>query len=330
MRGNAIGASQPPPASPVPYQPVRVLTSVAFTAHALTATSTSSGPGSGTGQALSTFSVSGPPWPVSTTARIERGTTFGSFADAAGRMTAVHRAVAAVPLVLVPALGLTQGGFSPDAWVWSGALAAWACAVAVVVTADAGALRREWPWAVAAGALLLWTILSPLWSVHAAQSVLDARRTLVYAAVVLALLLLARRDAQRFLVPATHIAISSLLLYALARYLFGARHYDEFQGFLLHQPLGYANAIGILAALGLLLAHGLDARAGRRPRRRGTPDPGNPPTPRGAGCDRPCGCDRGRGRRLQPARRRCRRATPLERCRRRGDRGLRGACRRDD
>jgi O-antigen ligase len=152
-----------------------------------------------------------------------------------------------------------QGGFSPDAWVWSGAVAAWACAVAVVVTADGGALRRAWPWALATGALLLWTILSALWSVHAAQSVLDARRTLVYAAVVLALLLLARRDAERLLVPATHIAISALLLYALARYLFGARHPDEFEGLLLHQPLGYANAIGILAALGLLLALGLSA-----------------------------------------------------------------------
>ena len=38
-------------------------------------------------------------------------------------MTGVQRAVAAVPLVLVPALGVVQGGFSPDAWVWAGALA---------------------------------------------------------------------------------------------------------------------------------------------------------------------------------------------------------------
>jgi hypothetical protein len=182
-------------------------------------------------------------------------------------MTAVHRAVAAVPLALVPALGLTQGGFLPDAWVWSGALAAWACAVAVVVTADAGALRRAWPWALATGALLVWTILSALWSVHAAQSVLDARRTLVYAAVVLALLLLARHDAQRLLVPATHVAISALLLYALARYLFGARRYVEFEGLLLHQPLGYANAVGILAVLGLLLALGLTASTASSPRR---------------------------------------------------------------
>lgn len=174
-------------------------------------------------------------------------------------MTGVRRAAAAVPLVLVPALGVVQGGFSPDAWVWAGALAAWACAVALVLTADAGALRCAWPWALATGALLLWTILSALWSPHAAQSVLEGRRTLLYAAVVLALLVLARHNAQRLLVPATHIAISVLLLYALARYLLGARHYDEFEQYLLHQPLGYANAVGILAALGLLLALGLVA-----------------------------------------------------------------------
>ena len=49
---------------------------------------------------------------------------------------------AAVPLVLVPALGLAQSGFSPDTWVWAGALAAWAAALAVVVSDDAGALSQ--------------------------------------------------------------------------------------------------------------------------------------------------------------------------------------------
>jgi hypothetical protein len=86
--------------------------------------------------------------------------------------------VAAVPLVLVPALGLAQGGFSPDAWVWAGALAAWAAAVAVILSDDAGALPHAWPWLLCMGALLAWTIASSLWSVDAAQSVLDARRTL--------------------------------------------------------------------------------------------------------------------------------------------------------
>ena len=180
-------------------------------------------------------------------------------ADVNGRMGGMQRAVAAVPLVLIPALGSVQGGFQPDTWVWAGAIAAWACALAVVVTADAGALRTAWPWAAASGALLLWTLASAIWSVHAAQSVLEARRTLLYAAVVLALTMLARRDASRFLVPTTHAAISLLLVYALARYLLGARHYDEFELYVLNQPFGYANAVGIVAALGILLSLGLVA-----------------------------------------------------------------------
>jgi hypothetical protein len=174
---------------------------------------------------------------------------------------ASQRGILAIPLVLVPALGVTQGGYSPDAWVWSGALAAWACAVAVAVTSNPGALRRAWPWAAASGALLLWTLLSAIWSAHPEQSVLESRRTLVYAAVVLALVLLARSDTQRLLVPATHVAITVLLVYALARYLLGTRHYDEFEQYLLQQPLGYANAVGILSVLGLLLALGIVAGA---------------------------------------------------------------------
>jgi hypothetical protein len=151
--------------------------------------------------------------------------------------------------------------------VWAGGLAAWACAVALVVTAAPGALRRAWPWAACALALLLWTILSASWSAHAAQSVLDARRTLLYAAVVLALLLLARPGGVRLLAPATHLAITALLVYALARYLLGARRSVEFEGYLLNQPLGYANAVGILAAMGLVLAIGVAAGSGQVTRR---------------------------------------------------------------
>ena len=167
--------------------------------------------------------------------------------------------VALVPLVLVPALGAVQGGFEPDAWVWAGALAAWACAVTVVLTAAPGALRRAWPWVAATGGLLLWTLASTSWSADAAQSLLDARRTLVYAAVVLALVLLARQDATRVLVLATHAAVSGLVVYALARYLLGPRRQDQFEGHLLNQPLGYANGVGILAALGILLALGISS-----------------------------------------------------------------------
>jgi hypothetical protein len=176
----------------------------------------------------------------------------------------VRIAVAAVPLVLVPLLGVVQGGYQPDAWVWSGAVAAWAAAVASVVSGFAGGLRRAWPWLAAAGALLAWTAASTLWSAHRSQTVLEVRRTVVYAAVVLALVMLARREASRFLVPATHIAVSGLIVYALARYLLEARRSDAFESYNLSEPLGYANAVGILATLGILLAVGIVAGAAPR------------------------------------------------------------------
>jgi hypothetical protein len=176
---------------------------------------------------------------------------------------------AAVPLVLVPTLGLAQGGFSPDAWVWLGVLAAWGAALAVVISDDSGALRSAWAWLGCAVALLAWTLGSVLWSAHSAQSILEARRTLCYVAVIFALVALTRRGAAGAIVLATHIAITSLVLYALVRYLLGVHQSREFEGYLLSDPLGYANAVGIVAALGILLGLGLGSRADSRRGRAG-------------------------------------------------------------
>lgn len=183
-------------------------------------------------------------------------------------------AVGAVPLVLVPALGAVQGGYLPATWVWATPLAAWAAALGALY--GPGALRRGWPWAAAALALLGWTALSTVWSTHASQSWLEARRAVLYAAVVLALVTLARRNAVRTLVLATHAGVSLLLLYALARYLLGRRQHDPFEANLLAQPLGYANAVAILAALGLLLGAGIAARE-RSPRLRAAAAASLPP-----------------------------------------------------
>ncbi|MFL5954891.1 MAG: O-antigen ligase family protein [Gaiellaceae bacterium] len=173
-------------------------------------------------------------------------------------------AVAAVPLVLVPALGAVQGGFHPDAWVWSAALAAWAAALALVLGASADRVRRDWPWLVAAGALLLWTLASAIWSVEPAQSVLESRRMLVYAAVVLALIVLARRGSAPILLAGAHAGIVALVLLALARYFVVPRSFDQFEGYLLSEPLGYANAVGILSVMGILLSIGAATDSGHR------------------------------------------------------------------
>ncbi|HZC30029.1 MAG TPA: hypothetical protein VE261_00830, partial [Gaiellaceae bacterium] len=154
----------------------------------------------------------------------------------------------------MPALGVAQGGFLPNAWVWGGVLPAWAAAVALVLRDRPGALRRAWVWLACGLGLLGWTLASALWSVEPAQSILEARRTVVYVAFALALVVLAQRLPTQTLVAATHAAISVLIVYSLARYLLEARvpHYPE--GYLLSQPLGYSNAVGILAAIGALLA----------------------------------------------------------------------------
>ena len=166
-------------------------------------------------------------------------------------------AVTAVPLLFVPALGIVQGGFFPDAWVWSGALLAWIAALGLVLRSD---LRLPFRWAgawLAALALLLaWTAASAAWSSNATQSLLEARRTIVYLAAAFALLVTSGLEASRRLVVALHLALCVLLGYALALYLLGSRSLDTFEGYLLTRPLGYANAVGILAAVGALLASG--------------------------------------------------------------------------
>jgi len=173
-------------------------------------------------------------------------------------------AVAAVPLLLIPALGASQGGFLPDAWVWSGALAAWAAALGLVLGESADQLRRERWWVLAAGALLLWTLASRLWSVNPAQSLLEARRMVVYAAVVLALVVLARRHSAGCVLAGTDAGIVVLVVYALGRYLVGSRSQSTFEGYLLSERLGYANAVGILSVMGLLLSLGVAGDTGSR------------------------------------------------------------------
>jgi O-antigen ligase len=163
-------------------------------------------------------------------------------------------AVAGVPLVLVLALGAVQGGFGPDTWVWAGALAGWAAALGLTLTDRAGGLRRTWLWPASGGALLLWTLASSRWSAVPAQSVLETRRMIVYAAAVLALVVLIRAGSPWVIAVATHLAVTLLVGYALLRYLLGHRVEEEFEGHLISQPLGYANAVGILAVLGMLLA----------------------------------------------------------------------------
>ncbi len=115
-------------------------------------------------------------------------------------------------------------------------------------------------------ALALWALTSTAWSPGATAPVLEAERGLLYvAAAAAALLLLSFRDAAPALLGGVVAGAVAVSLYALATRLFPGHvggAYDPSSGYQLAEPLGYWNALGILAAIAILLAGGLAAHGG--------------------------------------------------------------------
>jgi hypothetical protein len=126
-----------------------------------------------------------------------------------------------------------------------------------VARLDLGALI-----ATAALSALAWT--SALWGSDT-QALLDAQRTLLYAALVGAVLLVVRRSGVPQLLGGVLCGIVLIcahsLLERLAPNRFGV--FDPVAGYRLAGTIGYWNGLGIFAAMGILLAIGFAARARR-------------------------------------------------------------------
>ncbi len=176
---------------------------------------------------------------------------------------AVERLVAAGPFAVLVALAAAQGGYFPAAWRWS-ALALFALlAVAALLGAYPRLGRLELGTLVAMAALAGWIALSPVWSVDPHASRLELQRALVYVGGLwLALVVAAPRRAER-VVHGLLLALALVVAGSLAQWTLAGGGTLEVpgQGILLVGPLGYANALGILAALAALLALGVAAHA---------------------------------------------------------------------
>ena len=160
-------------------------------------------------------------------------------------------------------LGWASGGYFPSEWGLA-ILAFALVAVTVVLVAD---VPRPGGLAVAflggLVALTLWAGLSLLWSDGPAAPVLEAERGLVYLAAAFAavLLLSIRADVAALLGGVVGGAVL-VSLYALGTRLFPGRiggAFDPSSGYQLAEPIGYWNALGLLAAIAILLAVGLAA-----------------------------------------------------------------------
>lgn len=174
--------------------------------------------------------------------------------------------VGLVAAATLAGLGFRNGGFSPIMWSWGSLGLAWVVFVTLILRSP---LRPSSLEALTLGSLAClagWTLVTATWSVDASQSVREAERALLYAIGVAAVLILAARRPVAQLLGGVVVGITTVACYALVRYLFesGRRLPDPFEGYLLFRPVGYANALGILAAIGVLLALGFAVHGDQR------------------------------------------------------------------
>ena len=158
---------------------------------------------------------------------------------------------------LLASVGIADGGLLPRTWRLA-AFATFAVAAAALLAREYVRVRRlGWIALATLAALGLWIGLSATWSIQPTTSVFEAERAFLYVAAVFAVLVLAERSSLVHLLAGALAGITVASAYGLALYLFTSPPLDPFQGALLYQPLGYANALGIFDAIGVLLAIGL-------------------------------------------------------------------------
>jgi O-antigen ligase len=110
-------------------------------------------------------------------------------------------------------------------------------------------------------AFLFWTVLSSAWSVAPPAAIREVERGVLVLSALIAGMLLARRHMR----PVLGGVLGGILVvcsYGLATRLFPSRlgNFDTVAGYRLADPLGYWNALGLLAAIGILIGIGFAAR----------------------------------------------------------------------
>jgi O-Antigen ligase/Tetratricopeptide repeat len=165
----------------------------------------------------------------------------------------------------IVSLSAASGGFFPPAWGWAtiGFALAAAAVLALADTVELGTV--DVVALVALTSFLAWIALSLVWSESPTRTVLELQRALVYVAALAALLLAVRRSCWRTALAGVLVAVSMLALYGLAtRLLPDVFGYERGGPYQLSRPVGYWNALGLLAAMGVVLALGWAAHARAR------------------------------------------------------------------
>ncbi|MDF2749207.1 MAG: hypothetical protein K0T00_382, partial [Gaiellaceae bacterium] len=161
--------------------------------------------------------------------------------------------------IVLAALLVDDGGYFAFAWGWSGALAAAAAALGLVWVRRVPTGRLELLFVGGLGAFGLWALVSASWSQSPPSSVAEAQRAVVPAATALAVLILFRRRDGAALVAAV---LGAITVVSIANLHHRATSEPSAALGAAAEPVGYDNALGLLAAVGVLLALELATRRG--------------------------------------------------------------------
>ncbi|MBA2384604.1 MAG: O-antigen ligase family protein [Actinobacteria bacterium] len=168
-------------------------------------------------------------------------------------------------VVTVVALGAADGGYYPTSWGWLSLGSAWIAMLTLFLRDSFPTSRAELFYLGALAFLCAWTAVSLLWTATTTQTVLEIQRTASYLAFAGALMLLVRRRQLPIVIGSLLTAIALLCAYGLATRFYPGRltSYDPSGSYRLSEPVGYWNALALLAALGCVLGVGCAARARR-------------------------------------------------------------------
>ena len=172
--------------------------------------------------------------------------------------------VALAVAALVTAANGSQGGYFSQSWGWIALAFVAPVSLALIV---GWATRPGWmrvSFAALMAGLGAWVALSATWSLTPAGSLREVERMLVYVALAAAVALVLRRGDATGLAAGVFAGSVAVAGYGLATRLFPDRleSYDSpTLPYRLAEPIGYWNALGLLATMGLLLGLGIVAHA---------------------------------------------------------------------
>ena len=169
--------------------------------------------------------------------------------------------VGAAACISLIAIAIADGGYFERTQRASAVALASLAGIAFLVRGRAPFTVHERVALAALASLLAWTTLSAFWSSDTAEPFHEAERALVYVVGLAAVLIASNRSSLPALLAGTLTAIVLVSAYGLGSYLLARNPASPEQHSLLYQPLGYANAVGILAAMGVVLAVGILGRA---------------------------------------------------------------------